>query len=289
MARRPDAAERARRGAARQALLERASIFDKFQWGRLVIWILLGMTVLVGTLFGWHRTEEFLIRDDRFRLMEPVELVAPSPSLVIEGVHYASPMQIRSVFAQDLGRSLYLVPIQTRRKDLLALDWVEDATVLRIWPNTVRVRIVERKPIAFIHLPPRRRDGLSEFALIDKDGYLLRPRVPAKFTLPVINGVRESEDRAERRLRVRRVMSMLEVLGPLGSQISEIDVADPNNLVVAQHMDDRVLNLMLGDGNYASRMRNFINNYDQVKSKRPDATTFDLRVDRMITVAGNQK
>jgi cell division protein FtsQ len=130
---------------------------------------------------------------------------------------------------------------------------------------------------------------LTDFALIDKDGFILRPRVAARFTLPVINGIRETEDREDRRARVRRVTSMLEVLGPLAGHISEIDVSDPNNLIVAQHMDGRVLSLMLGDENYSSRMKNFIDNYNEIKIKRPDAANFDLRVDNMITVAGEQR
>jgi cell division septal protein FtsQ len=151
------------------------------------------------------------------------------------------------------------------------------------------VRIEERRPVAFIQLPPRRRDGLTEFALIDKDGFILRPKTAARFTLPVIGGIRESEDREDRRARVRRVISMLEELGPLAGHISEVDVSDPNNLVVAEHLDNRVLNLMLGDENYSSRMTNFVNNYKEIKTKRPDATNFDLRVDSMITVAGDQR
>jgi cell division protein FtsQ len=267
----------------------RTSVFDSFRWGRVALWTGVGMTVLVGTLFGWHSTEEFLIRDDRFRLAEPQDFAGLSPSLQVEGVHYASPSQIRHVFAADFGRSLYLVPVNARRKDLLAIDWVEEATVSRIWPNTVKVSIVERRPVAFIQLPPRRKDGLSEFALIDKDGYILRPRVAARFTLPVIKGIRESEERTDRRARVRRVISMLQSLGTLASHISEVDVSDPNNLIVAQHMDDRVLNLMVGDENFSTRMSNFINNYNEIKSKRPDAVNFDLRVDNMITVAGDQQ
>jgi cell division protein FtsQ len=246
------------------------------------------MFVLVGTLLAFHRTEEFLIRDDRFRLAESQEFAGQSPSLIVEGIHYASPSQIRHVFAPDLGRSLYLVPIGTRRKELLAIDWVEQAAVSRVWPNTLKVKIDERKPVAFIHLPPRRKDGLTEFALIDKDGYILRPRAAARFTLPVINGIRETEEREDRQARVRRVVSMLESLGPLASHISEVDAADPNNLVVAQHMDDRVLSLMLGDENYSSRMKNFLGNYNEIKAKRPEATNFDLRVDSMITVTGDQ-
>lgn len=289
MARRPDAQELAGSRSSRRAAEEKRSAFDNFRWSRVVLWVFLGMTALVGTLFGWHRSEEFLIRDDRFRLAEPPDFAGFSPSLLVEGVHYASPSQIRHVFAADFGRSLYLVPVNTRRKELMSIDWVEEATVSRVWPNTVKVGVVERRPVAFIQLPPRRKDGLSEFALIDKDGYILRPRVAAKFTLPVIKGIRETEERDDRRARVQRVLSMLTSLGPLAAHISEVDVSDPNNLVVAQHMDNRVLNLMMGDENYSTRMSNFINNYNEIKSKRPDAVNFDLRVDRMITTAGDQR
>jgi cell division protein FtsQ len=288
MARRPEAQELAASRSKRRGPEEKSSAFDHFRWGRVVLWVVLGMIVLVSSLFGWHRTEEFLIRDDRFRLAEPQDFAGLSPSLLVEGVHYASPSQIRHIFAPDFGRSLYHVPVNARRKDLLAIDWVEEAAVSRMWPNTVKVRIVERQPVAFVQLPPRRRDGLFEFALIDKDGYILRPRVAAKFTLPVIKGIRESEQPEDRRARVRRVLSMLKSLGPLAAHISEVDVSDPNNLVVAQHMDDRVLNLMMGDENYSTHMSNFINNYNEIKSKRPDAANFDLRVDNMITVAGDQ-
>ena len=288
MARRPDAEALSGRRSRRDASEETVSFLDNMRWGRLLLWVALGMMVLVGSLFAFRRTEEFLIRDDRFRLAEAQEFAGQSPSLIVEGIHYASPSQIRHIFAPDLGRSLYLVPIDKRRKDLLAIDWVEQATVSRIWPNTLRVRITERRPVAFIQLPPRARDGLTEFALIDKDGFILRPRAAARFTLPVINGIRESEDREDRRARVRRVISMLEGLGPLANHISEVDVADPNNLVVSQHMDRRVLSLMLGDENYSSRMTNFLNSYNEIKTKRPDATNFDLRVDSMITVAGER-
>lgn len=289
MARRPDADTIAARRTKREPKEEAVSFLDNMRWGRLLLWVALGMMVMVGSLFAFRRTEEFLIRDDRFRLAEAQEFAGQSPSLIVEGIHYASPSQIRHVFAPDLGRSLYLVPVNTRRKDLLAIDWVEQATVSRVWPNTVKVWIEERRPVAFIQLPPRRRDGLTEFALIDKDGFILRPRTAARFTLPVINGIKESEDRDDRRARVRRVISMLEVLGPLAGHISEVDVSDPNNLIVAQHMDNRVLSLMLGDENYSSRMTNFVNNYNEIKTKRPDATNFDLRVDSMITVAGDQR
>src|SRR5438067_1867834 len=259
------------------------SLFEAVRWGRFLFWLFAGMFLMVGTLYGWHQTEEFLIKDDRFRIVEADEFAGQSPDLIVEGTHYASASQIRHMFAEDLGRSLYLAPIRERRRQLLEIDWVEDATISKIWPNTLRVRIQERIPVAFVHLRPNPKDGMSRFALIDHDGHILRPRVAAKFTLPVITGLREAEPIEDRCARVRRVLGMLKDVGSLAAQISEINVADPNNLIVAEHVDNSVVNLMLGDENYAERLQNFLANYSEIRAKRPDAKTLDLRVDGVIT------
>jgi cell division protein FtsQ len=259
---------------------------DRIHWLRFTFWLLAGVVLMVSTLFAWHTTEEFLIKDNRFLLAESEDLRGRSPNLTVEGIHYASTSQIRHVFAEDFGRSLYLVPIEKRRLELLEIDWVEDATISKVWPNTLRVYIRERVPVAFVRLAPNRKDGSSRLALIDRDGHILRPRVAAQFTLPVIAGVRENESLDNRRTRVRLVLGMLKEIGPLSGQISEIDVTDPNNLIVAEHVSNEVLNLMLGDDNYAERLQSFLNNYSEIKEKRPDAKTLDLRVDGVITAVG---
>ena len=264
------------------------SLWGGIRWWRLLFWLVAGVLLMVSTLFGWRRTEEFLIKDDRFRIAEAEDFASPSRNLLLEGIHYAPASQIRRVFAEDFGRSLYLVPIQERRRQILEIDWVENASVSKIWPDTVKVRIRERVPVAFVHLLPNQKDGRFQLALIDKDGYILRPRVKAKFTLPVITGIREDEERENRRARVRRVLSMLKDIGPLSQQVSEINVADPNDLVVAEHVQDGVVNLLMGDENYAERLQNFLANYDELKEKRPDAKTLDLRVDGLITAVGEE-
>jgi hypothetical protein len=102
----------------------------------------------------------------------------------------------------------------------------------------------------------------------------------------VITGVRENEGLENRRARVRRVLGMLKDAGPLAEQISEISVSDPNNLIIAEHVNNRVVNLMLGDENYGERLQNFLANYNEIERKRPDARTLDLRVDGVITAVG---
>ncbi|MBV9938529.1 MAG: FtsQ-type POTRA domain-containing protein [Acidobacteriaceae bacterium] len=257
--------------------------------GRFVLWLIVGVLLMIIILFAWRNTEEFLIKDSRFRITEADDLAGQSSNLVVEGIHYASASQIRHIFAEDFGRSLYLVPIGKRRQRLLDIDWIGDASVARIWPNTLKVQVQERTPVAFVHLPPNAKDGMSSFALIDREGFILRPRMAAKFTLPVITGIRESEPPEDRRARVHRVLAMLKELGPLGKDVSEINAADPNNLVVAEHVEDTVVNLMLGEENYSERLQNFIANYSEIRAKRPDVKTLDLRVDGIITAVGDER
>lgn len=259
----------------------------EIHWVRFSIWLGAGIVFMVMVLFAWHRIEEFLIGDPRFLVSEPGDFAGTNPNLIVKGVHYASASQVRQVFAEDFGRSLYLAPIRKRRKELLQIDWVENATVSKVWPDTLRVTIHERVPVAFVHLPPK-KNGMSEFALIDRDGHILRPRVAAQFTLPVIEGISETQPIEDRRACVQRVMAMLDEIGPLAAHISEINVADPNNLIVEEHMGNRVLNLELGDQNYTERLKNFLANYSAIEAKRPNAATFDLRVDGVITTMGDR-
>jgi cell division protein FtsQ len=264
------------------------SFLGEIRWRRFAFWLVAGVFLMVGTLFAWRQTEGFLIKDDRFRIAEPDDLAGPNPDLNVEGIRYASSSQIRNVFSEDFGRSLYLVPLPKRRAQLMAIDWVEDATVSKVWPDTLRVIVRERQPVAFVRLPRLRRDAPSRLALIDRDGYILRPKVAAKFTLPVISGIREDEPVEDRKARVHRAIALLHEVGPLANQISEVDVSDPNNIIVAEHVGNNVVNLILGNENFQDRMVNFLANYNEVREKRPDASVLDLRVDGAITAVGDK-
>jgi cell division protein FtsQ len=273
---------------SRQTVPAPLSLFADIRWGRFTFWLSAGVFLMVGTLFAWHRTEEFLISDDRFRIAEPEDIAGHSPDLKLEGIRYASASQIRHVFAEDFGRSLYLVPLQKRRLQLMEIDWVEDAAVSKVWPDTLRVVVKERQPVAFVRLPRLHRDSPSRLALIDRDGFILRPRVAAQFTLPLISGVQELESIENRKARVHRALAMLQEVGPLANQISEVDVTDVNNIIVADHVGNNVVNLIMGSENYHERLVNFLANYNEVREKRPDASVLDLRVDGAITAVGDK-
>jgi cell division protein FtsQ len=229
--------------------------------------------VVLGSLYLFHTLEQFLIRDPRFALSG----VDGEPSGVqIAGATHASRAQIERVFSIDLGRSVYLLPMSDRRDALRSVDWVKSASIARLWPNRVVVRVEERKPVAFLPLAP------SRFALIDEDGVILPP-APDRFELPVLSGVRASDSIADRRDRVHRMLRLTRELGENARNISEIDVSDRDNLKVTAPRDGHIVTLLLGDRNFAQRYLNFLNHYGEIKRNRPDASTLDLRLDDRIT------
>ncbi len=246
--------------------------------------IVLSSFTLAAAYFGLERTEQFLIRDPRFALPGPPDYGEASPSLIIEGTRFASLAQIRNVFAPDYGRSIYLLPLTARRNALLRLSWVRDATVQRVWPDRVVVHIVERQPAAFVEIPA---GLLSRFALIDADGVILDTPPKARFDLPVLRGVNPVEGQAMRGTRVRRMVHLLRDLGSLGNGISEVDVSDLDNLKIRMKVRYQTFLLILGDGDFAARVRNFLDHYAEIRGRIPWATTLDLRLEDRITAVGD--
>lgn len=237
---------------------------------RAIFWGAVVATGLGAALYGFHRTEQFLIRDPRFRL-------AGAGNIEIFGAKHASRAALESVFAEDIGRSVYLAPLEDRLASLRTVDWVRDASVARVWPNRLMVHIVEREPVAFVRLA-------SRVGLIDAQGVILPPSQDW-FDLPMLAGVSPRDSLVERRQAVERMLALTSALGEAAAEISEIDVSDPDNIMVSQPYRGRLLKLMLGDRNFAVRYGNFLNHYAEIESRLPGATTLDLRLETQITVA----
>jgi cell division protein FtsQ len=239
----------------------------------------------VGALILFGHIERFLISDTRFTLAAPPEYGEESPSLRIEGLQHTARGRVLSVFTADFGRSVYLIPLPERRRALLAIDWVKEASIARIWPNRLRVRIAERRPVAFLQLP-NADPTAPQFALIDEDGVILQPHGPANFTLPVLTGVRRDDSETLRRDRAHRLMRLVEDLGPLAERISEVDVTEPENLKVTVPLEDRAMVLILGNRHFQLRLQGFLNHHADIRKRLPEATMFDLRLEDRITAVG---
>jgi len=251
---------------------------NKIRW-RLWLSLLAACALLAVVIYTGRSVRRFVINDPRFTLASPD---ARGAGLSMDGLLHTSRSRVLAAFTEDFGRSVYLVPIAERRRRLLAVDWVEDASIARIWPNRVAVRIKERMPVAFVNLSIPGRRG-SRVLLIDADGVLLEPPAQSHFTFPVLSGVTEEQTEVERRLRVQAMLRLLDALGPLGKDISEVNAAAPENLVLVAQVEGRAIELIMGNQNFLTRMQTFLEHYPEIQRQSPSVRAFDLRLDDRIT------
>ncbi|MEO8132067.1 MAG: FtsQ-type POTRA domain-containing protein [Bryobacteraceae bacterium] len=244
---------------------------------------------VVLVMFTASRVEQFFISDSRFVLPTAPENGAPNPNFSMEGLFYTADTQVMQVFARDFGRSIYLCPIQERRHMLMGIDWVKEATVSRIWPNKLYVKVVERTPVAFVQVAGAH--GGTQFGLIDTEGVLLDPKRVANLKLPVMIGVTAADTEEVRRQRVKRLLRLKQELGPdIMAKLSEIDISDLENIKVTEKFDRHAVVLMLGNHDFLPRMNNFTANYDQIRMRLVDARLLDLRLkDRITAVGGDSR
>jgi len=246
---------------------------------RLWFSVLAWCAVFATSALAAHRVRQYSLNSPAFTLS-----TEDRGAIAIQGIRYSSRWRLLRVFASDFGRSIFAVPLDERRRRLLGIDWVEDASVSRVWPNHLVVRISERKPVAFASLPGRAGSRLVDLpVLVDAQGVLLDPPPRAQFAFPILNGLTEEQTEAERRVRVRAMVQLLEDLGPSANNVSEVDAAAPDDLTVVAQVEGRPLELRLGDGNYARRMQNFLFHYPEIRKRASHVSTFDLRLDDRIT------
>ena len=256
----------------------RAEAKKPTRW-RLWTNVALSCVALGFVIYAGRKVRQFVTTDPRFTLASPDDRAA---GLSMRGLVHASRYRVLSAFSRDFGRSVFLVPVAERRRRLLAVDWVEDAYIARVWPNQVEVRIKERKPVAFVNLAATHGTA-SRVMLIDAEGVLLEPPASSHFAFPVLSGVTEEQTEAERSRRVHAMLRLLEDLGTEGSDISEVNAASPENLMIVTQIEGAAVELVMGNRNFSRRLHNFLDHFSEIQRRSGGVRAFDLRLDDRIT------
>ncbi len=249
-------------------------------WLNAAIWIFLAGTMAMAA----RAVSRFALTDPHFTLDRDAGVTLNSPDFTIIGLAHASRARVTRVFAGDFGRNIFQIPIDERRRKLMAVDWIERASVSRIWPNRLVVRVWERTPVAFVNLTlPGSRNQTSRLALIDAHGVLLDRPEKLDFSSPILLGVYEHQSEDQRRDFVRHYLRLMNELGPLAKKISEVDVSAPDNLKISLELQGRAIDLALGNHNFKKNLQDFLDGYAEIHKRSPGVTSFDLRLDDRIT------
>ena len=105
-------------------------------------------------------------------------------NIVIEGRQKTPDGLLRAALGVRSGDPILAFSVADARARLETINWVQSATVERILPGTILVRLTERSPIAVWQ-----HDG--KFALIDRDGNIVTDSDIATFAgqLPLVVGL----------------------------------------------------------------------------------------------------
>ena len=262
---------------SRRRVAVRRGFLPRGRWGRIGFGA--GAVALIGGL-AWLglAVRSFAAHDPRFR-------IDSSENIQILGNSEVTQAELLSVFGGDMGRNVFFVPLRERRTELERLAWVETATVMRLLPDQLRVSVTERTPVAFV------RTG-NEIGLVDHDGVLLTmdPKTMASrhYSFPVVNGIDAGDPQSTREARMKiyqRFIAELDSSGEkLSSQLSEVDLSDPEDVRALVPSEGSDLLLHLGDTDFLDRWHNYQQHLAEWKAQYPRLASIDLRYERQVVL-----
>jgi cell division septal protein FtsQ len=211
----------------------------------------------VAALFGLFAGYKRVMASERLRVSR----------VEVGGAHFLSEGEVRELMGPAVGRNILTLDLEALQKRLRSSPWVADAVVRRSLPDTLQVEVRERRPLALAEM--------DRLFLMDSEGTLIDiygPRT-AGFDLPIVRGLRELE-LPVRRERAERAGALLQDLGELESEVSEVIVEPAGDLRMVLKGEGEVL--LVGPP-YKSRLETFLSLRKELGERCPRAQYFDLR------------
>ncbi len=137
-----------------------------------------------------------------------IEPQDPSGSLA-----YVSPASVRATIAGKVTGNFFSVHLDDTRRLIETVPWVRHASVRRVWPNTLRIKIEEQQPLAY----------WNENQMINTWGESFmanQGELPDDAQLPQLNGPENSE-----RLVVQRYAEIARWFAPLNLHVREVTLS----------------------------------------------------------------
>jgi cell division protein FtsQ len=188
--------------------------------------------------------------------------------LVVRGSGFLSEGEVRELLGPAMGENILTLDIEALKARLRSSPWVADAAVGRSLPDTLKVDIQERVPLALAEV--------ERLYLMDRDGGLIDlygPRT-ATFDLPIVRGLSGVDEEA-RRDRAQRAGALLADLQDLAGEVSEVFVLPSGDVRVVLRGAGEVL--LLGEAPHRPRLLTFLSLRKDLTERCPDALYFDLR------------
>jgi cell division protein FtsQ len=202
--------------------------------------------------------------------------------VTVQGNERLSTGEVLSLLDGLRGRNILAVDLAEWQQRLLASTWVEEASLRRVLPSTVEVRIRERRPMAI------GRVGHALY-LVDAHGVVIDEYGPAyaDLDLPMVDGMGGAGPGRgtmnETRVALAgRVIAALGARPDLFGKVSVIDVSNAHDAVVMLEGDTALLRL--GDEAFAERLQQYFDLGDALRERVTAIDYVDLRFPERLYV-----
>ncbi len=236
---------------------------------------LLALILLVGTVMAYDK-----VTGSQLFVLKEIEL---------QGASRAKPEELLRALEPYKSRSLWQLDLQTIRATMEKNPWVREAEVSRVLPDSLRVTIHEREPVAPWHTPSNSVVWVDQEARsLGELDFNQMQNVP-----PIINGLEEGtgEDvKAANRRRMELYKKLLNELDQGGAKLSEeIDEVSLKDVQgVRLHLLKRKVSVMVGGTDFRPRLEKAIKVLDAIERKDLSALGFFKIADAEKLVNGNR-
>lgn len=186
--------------------------------------------------------------------------------------HHVSRKQLEGVLANYLNASFFSIPTSKLRRDLLALDWSEQVEIERVWPDTLKIKLVEKTPVAIWNDSLMAANGdLFNVGQVQEENSLPQLRGPTYLRKDI--------------LQIYQKLSKL--LATYGLQVAALEMRD--NQAWELFLTNGI-QLRLGKQDIEKRLLRFCRAYPAVFADKPEQlTSVDLRYARGMAVQWKQQ
>ncbi|MBI3609324.1 MAG: FtsQ-type POTRA domain-containing protein [Nitrospirae bacterium] len=184
------------------------------------------------------------------------------------------------------GTSLFDLDLAALRERLLAEPWIKEVTLRKQYPDTLSIRVVERRPVAVLA-------GPASSALVDATGaVMVEGPDPARVSgpwlfLPVVHGIERMSLRDRDPGALRSFSAALEVLRAI-PPMGDGDVHGGLDMDVGRWDDVRVLRhgyrFRLGAGSFDEKWQRFRSVETEIERRYEEGREIDLRFPDQVIV-----
>jgi len=206
---------------------------------------------------GYH----YLHTDPRFNLRK----VTLSELKRVEDNDILSRIQLKP----GSNTNIFAVDMDDVRARVEQIEWVHHATVQRVLPDQIVIKVVEREPTGLARIDGRIFEFDGEAAILEPDNSPLPP-------FPILVELSENDSESSRETNARKIAMYQKVVAELGPDgISQIQVNQNFEVSIVSKEDPLIVKL--GTADFKERWGRYLALKPMINANYKDALRVDLR------------